>query len=253
MRKVILLGIVALILVAGSTAGCTSNVQTGETQPTSVAVGALLPMTGEHADVGANLNSTIHVAEADVNDYLAATNASVRVHLVVKDTGPTSEGALAAIQALHAEGVVTVIGPYTSPQVKAVAPYADQNGMVLISYSSTVPSLGVERANLFRLVPDDSHQGPALAAAMSAQGVKLLIPFVRDDDYGNGLINGTRTSFEQLGGVVAEGARFAVNTTNFSAALDTVRPQLTQAIGAYGGDSVGVLFIGYESNTVPML
>ncbi|MGZ8897705.1 MAG: ABC transporter substrate-binding protein [Halobacteriota archaeon] len=253
MRKVILLGIVALILVAGSTAGCTSNVQTGMTQPTSVAVGALLPMTGEHADVGANLNSTIHVAEADVNDYLAATNASIRVHLVVKDTGPTTEGALAAIQALHAEGVVAVIGPYTSPQVKAVAPYADQNGMVLVSYSSTAPSLGVERTNLFRLVPDDSRQGPALAAAMSAQGVKLLIPFVRDDDYSNGLINGTRTSFEQLGGVVAEGARFAVNTTNFIAALDIVRPQLTQSIGAYGGESVGVLFIGYESDTVPML
>ncbi|MGZ8932923.1 MAG: hypothetical protein ACXW06_06555, partial [Halobacteriota archaeon] len=68
-----------------------------------------------------------------------------------------------------------------------------------------------------------------------------------------GLINGTRTSFEQLGGVVAEGARFAVNTTNFSAALDIVRPQLTQSIGAYGGESVGVLFIGYESDTVPML
>jgi branched-chain amino acid transport system substrate-binding protein len=246
--------LVALVVIgAVLTAGCTSSVQTGTTQPQSVAVGALLPLTGEHADVGANLNSTIRVAEADVNNYLAATNASVRVHLVVKDTGPTPEGALAAIQALHADGLVAVIGPYTSPQIEAVAPYADQNGMVLISYSSTVPSLGVERAKVFRLVPDDSHQGPALSAAMSAQGVKLLIPFVRDDDYSNGLINGTRTAFEQRGGVVAEGARFAVNTTNFSAALEAVRPQLAQAIRAYGADSVSVLFIGYENNALPML
>jgi len=242
-----------VVLGAVLTAGCTSSVQTGTTQPTSVAVGALLPLTGEHAEVGANLNSTIHVAEADVNDYLAATNAGIRVHLVVKDTGPTSEGALAAIQALHADGVVAVIGPYVSPQVKAVAPYADQNGMVLISYSSTVPSLGVERANMFRLVPDDSHQGPALAKAMSGQGVKLLIPFVRDDDYSNGLINGTRTAFEQQGGVVAEGARFAVNTTSFSPALEAARPQLARAIEAYGADSVGVLFIGYETDTASML
>jgi branched-chain amino acid transport system substrate-binding protein len=125
--------------------------------------------------------------------------------------------------------------------------------MVLVSYGSTVPSLGVERANVFRLVPDDSHQGPALAAAMTEQGAKLLIPFVRDDVYGNGLLNSTRAAFEQQGGVVTEGARFAANTTNFSVALDDVRPQLTQAIADYGADSVGILFIGFESNTVPML
>jgi len=245
--------IVLVVLGTVMTAGCTSSVQPGTTQPKSVTIGALLPLTGDGANVGANVNSTIHAAEADVNDYLAAANASVRVHLAVKDTGTTPDGALAAMQALHADGVMAVIGPYSSAEVEAVAPYADQTGMVLISYGSTAASLGVARGNVFRIVPDDSHQGPALAEAMTEQGVSLLIAFIRDDVYGNGLINVTRAAFQQRGGVVTAAERFPPNTTNFSGALDAVRPQLTQVIATYKAGSVGVLFIGFERNTVPML
>ncbi len=73
MRTTILLGLVVLVLVAASTAGCTSNVQTGTTQPKTVTIGALVPLTGAAASTGTNINSTIGVAAADVNDYLAAT------------------------------------------------------------------------------------------------------------------------------------------------------------------------------------
>jgi branched-chain amino acid transport system substrate-binding protein len=245
--------LVSILLTSIFAAGCTSSVQPGTTQPKSVTVGALLPLTGDGANVGANVNSTIHAAEVDVNDYLTAANVSVRVHLAVKDTGTTPDGALAAMQALHADGVMAVIGPYSSAEVEAVAPYANQTGMVLISYGSTAASLGVARGNVFRIVPDDGHQGPALAEAMTEQGVSLLIAFVRDDVYGNGLINVTRTAFQQRGGVVTAAERFPPNTTNFTGALDAVRPQLTQVIATYNAGSVGVLFIGFERNTVPML
>ncbi|MEI7827528.1 MAG: ABC transporter substrate-binding protein [Euryarchaeota archaeon] len=235
------------------TAGCTSNVQTGTTQARSVTVGALLPLTGDATSVGANVNATISAAEADVNNYLAVNNATIRVQLDVKDTGATPEGALAAMQALHADGVTAVMGPYSSAELKAIAPYAGENGMVLISYGSSVSSLGVARENVFRLVPDDSHQGPALATVMQERGVRLLIAFVRDDVYGNGLINETRTAFEQQGGVVTEAVPFSPNTTNFSSALDAARPQLSQVVATYSAGSVGVLFVGFENNTVPML
>ncbi len=243
----------ALMITVALTPGCTSNVQTGTTQPKTVTIGALVPLSGTAASTGANVNSTIYAAVADVNDYLAAINGSVRLQLITKDTSTTPEGALAAINALHAAGVTAVVGPYSSAELVVVAPYVQDNDMVLINYGSTVPSLNVTRENVFRVVPDDSHQGPALVSVLEEQGKKLLIPFVRDDVYGNGLINATRTAFEQHGGVVAEGIRFAPNTTNFSGALDAMRPQLTQATATYGSDSVGVLFIGFENNTVPML
>ncbi|MGZ7189902.1 MAG: ABC transporter substrate-binding protein, partial [Halobacteriota archaeon] len=209
MRKMALLVVVALILLVASTIGCTSNVQTATTEPKTVTIGALVPLTGTAASTGANVNSTIHVAVADVNEYLSATNESTRIQLITEDTGATPEGALAAINALHADGVTAVIGPYSSAELTAVAPYAQENGTVLINYGSTVPSLNVTRENVFRIVPDDSHQGPALASVVGEQGVRLLIPFVRNDVYGNGLINATRTAFEQRDGVVTGGTQFA--------------------------------------------
>lgn len=124
---------------------------------------------------------------------------------------------------------------------------------MLISYGSTVPLLSVERTKVFRIVPDDNNQGPAIATVMRERGVRLLILFVRADVYGNGLANATRTAFEQGGGVVTEGMRFPVNTTNFTSALDVVRPQLTQATAECGLGSVGVLVGGYERDTVPVL
>ena len=247
--------LVIAVIVLGSvlTGGCTTNVQTGNTSPTIVSVGALLPLTGNAASIGGGINGTLYAAETDVNSYLAATNASIRVHLVVKDTETTPDGALAAMKELQAEGIKAVVGPYSSAELIAIAPYANESGMALLSYGSTVTSLGVTRDNVFRLVPNDSNLGPALAALMRDDGMQVLVPFVRDDIWGNGLINDTRTAFEQQGGVVTEGARFTPNTTNFSAALDAIRPQLTQAIAQYGAGSVGVLFIGFGSETVPML
>ncbi|MGZ4936342.1 MAG: hypothetical protein ACXV4C_07310 [Halobacteriota archaeon] len=44
MRRIILLGVMALIFIAASIPGCTSNVQTGTTQPKTVTIGALVPL-----------------------------------------------------------------------------------------------------------------------------------------------------------------------------------------------------------------
>lgn len=253
MRKTFVLGAAALLLVAALIAGCTSNVQTGTTQPKTVTVGALVPLTGSSVGIGASVNSTIRVAEADVNNYLAATNANVRIQLVVKDTGMTPEGALEAMQALHADGVTAVVGPYSSSEVKAVAPYANENGMVLINYGSTVPSLDVPRENVFRVVPTDDNQGLAIAKMVHERGAKLLIPLVRDDAYGNGLANATRAAFVQQDGIVAEGTRFPLNTTNFTDVLGALRPQLTEATATYSADATAVLVVGYEGDTLPLL
>ena len=117
--------IALVVLGTVLTAGCTSSVQPGTTQPKSVTVGALLPLTGDGANVGANVNSTIHAAEADVNDYLAAAKASVRIHLAVKDTGTTPAGALAAMLvgslAIYVLGVSWLAMALSLPPNEAIA------------------------------------------------------------------------------------------------------------------------------------
>ena len=72
------------------------------------------------------------------------------------------------LKQLAAKNVKIVIGPATSAELQAIRKYADENGILLISPSSTAPSVtirgnneynhGIPGNNVFRLVPDDTHQ-----------------------------------------------------------------------------------------------
>jgi branched-chain amino acid transport system substrate-binding protein len=80
-----------------------------------------------------------------------------------------------------------VIGPATSAAVKAVKDFADENDVLLISHSSTAPSLAIAGDNLFRFVPEDRQQGEAIAKKMWNDGIPIVVPMWRNDIYGNEL------------------------------------------------------------------
>ena len=48
-----------------------------------------------------------------------------------------------------------MIGPATSANVEAIKDYANKNDIIIMSHSSTAPSLAVAGDNLFRFVPND--------------------------------------------------------------------------------------------------
>ena len=95
--------------------------------------------------------------------------------------------------------------------------YADKNGILLVSPSSTAPSLAVPGDNIFRFVPDDTHQAQAISKKMWQDGVRVVVPMWRTDVYGNDLLNSTKYNFEMLGGRVVDGVGYIPRTGDFSA------------------------------------
>ena len=69
----------------------------------------------------------------------------------------------------------------------AVKNFADKNDIIIMSHSRTAPSLAVEGDNVFRFVPDDLNQANEIAKEMWSQGIRMVIPFWRDDIYGHEL------------------------------------------------------------------
>ena len=80
-----------------------------------------------------------------------------------------------------------IIGPATSAAVQGVKDYADKNDILLGD-------------NLFRFVPDDTHQGEAIAKKMWNDGMRIIVPMWRSDIYGNELYKSMKANFEKLGG-----------------------------------------------------
>ena len=77
-----------------------------------------------------------------------------------------------------------------------------QRKMILSSLVILVPapSLAIEGDNIFRFVPDDLHQAESISRVMWDQGIRMVIPFYRDDIYGRELMQVVRANFQKLGG-----------------------------------------------------
>lgn len=204
-----------------------------------IVIGALLPLTGELSFSGQAAKSVLELAAEDLDAN------GIKVRLVIEDTRTNPAVALEKLKKLKESGVILVIGTDSSKELEAVKPYADENGVILISHGSTAPSLAIAGDNVFRLLPDDTHQAEAMAALMRKDGIKAVVPVWHGDVWGDDLSRATKTRFESSGGTVLDGIRYDPKT-DFSAELDTLNSKVSQAVSKYGEDKVAVHFIGFN-------
>ena len=224
----------------------------------SVTLGALLPLSGASASLGESEDAAIKIAIKDVNEYFSKSNSNTRVGLIIEDTQTNPAISLERLKDLAAKGVRIVIGPGTSAELQEVKDYADKNGVLLVSPSSTAPSLAVPGDNIFRFVPDDTHQAQAISKKMWQDGVRVVVPMWRTDVYGDDLVNSTKYYFKMLGGRVVDGVGYIPRTGDFSASLNRINfmiwdqdlrslsLKISQAVAQYGADKVGVYLVSFD-------
>ena len=234
----------------------------------TVTFGAILPLSGISSSLGEAEEAALQIAVKDVNTYFSKINSTTRIELIVKDTQTNPAISLEMLKQLAAKNVKIVIGPATSAELQAIRKYADENGILLISPSSTAPSVtirgnneynhGIPGNNVFRLVPDDTHQAQAVSQQMWNDGIRVIIPFWRTDVYGNALVNATIKNFHQLGGKVIDGVGYVPHTGDFSASLNRINfiiwdqelksldKSVNQAISQYGAPEVGVYIVAFD-------
>ena len=230
----------------------------------TILIGALLPLTGTLSSFGESAEASLRLAVDDVNNQLAKSGSSSRVGLVIEDTKTDPNVAREKLMDLASKGIRIVIGPATSANVAAVKEYADENGILIVSSSSTAPSLAIPNDNVFRFVPDDTHQVEALAKKMWDEGTRVVIPIWRTDVFGNNLQSLLKEKFEKLGGKVVDGIGYDPPVGNFAASLHRINfivweqelRSLTQkvndAVKQYGADKVGVYIVAFDE-IVPIM
>jgi branched-chain amino acid transport system substrate-binding protein len=264
--------IVAAILIGGILSY--GFMTSGATEPTryfgpiggenTILIGALLPLTGTLSSFGESAEASLKLAVDDVNNQLAKSGSSSRVGLVIEDTKTDPNVAREKIMDLASKGIRIVIGPATSANVAAVKEYADENGILIVSSSSTAPSLAIPDDNVFRFVPDDTHQAEALAKQMWDEGTRVVIPIWRTDVFGNNLQSLLKEKFEKLGGKVVDGIGYDPPVGNFAASLHRINfivweqelrslnQKVNDALKQYGADKVGVYIVAFDE-IVPIM
>jgi ABC-type branched-subunit amino acid transport system substrate-binding protein len=182
--------------------GTDSDLDPGLT-PDSIKVGAALPLTGPHADIGQAVRATLTA-------YFAEANARGGVYgrhfeLVVADSGSTASGTLDATrELLETRRVFALVGSFEPPgETSAVGEYLRRAAVPLVGPLTLSPKLtAMPNPSVFYLLPTARDQARALveyirdkseaARGGEASATKLAVVNA-DDEFNREAADGARS------------------------------------------------------------
>ena len=190
------------------------------------------------------------LVEPDINAYAAKLNRHrfnppVQFDFIIESAEYSSQIHLEKMQMFHEMGVDVIIGAPWSSMAAASLDYINENNMLLISPASTSPILAIPDDNLFRLSPDDTHQGPAIAGMLLSKGIEAAIVIQRADAWGDGLFSAITAEFESNGGVISAHIAYDPGTTDFTPYVASAEDAAVVAVGLCGADHVGVIVLSF--------
>jgi len=227
------------------TTGCSGTESSAPRQ--TVKLGALLNLAAED---GLATKAAIELALEDLNRYATTAGRNVSFTCSFADTGMDPAEAENQLKSMHQQGISMFVGgPYSSSELQAIAPFVKQNHIALINASSTAIGLNHAGSHIYRIITEDSFQAKALVRTVITQGVKAVIPIVRNDIWGNSLLQAFATRFVSEGGVVYPGAVYDPSETSFASQVNTVNTQVSEAIATYGAANVAVIALTFKEIT----
>ncbi len=208
----------------------------------AILIGALLPLTGDLADIGLAYQSALRQALETVTNQPGMP----RLRLVISDTRTDAGVAFDNLRELHYRGCRIVFGPESSEECRMLKMFADANDILLISSSSTAVPLALPADNLMRLAPDDSQQAAALADMLARDGITDIAILARTDIYGEGFMAALIREHTARGGAV-----FASNYCPRAAAfipevVSNMANQVAGRLAISGARQVGVVTILFD-------
>jgi branched-chain amino acid transport system substrate-binding protein len=212
----------------------------------NIKVGGLLSLTGNWSSLGLTSREAMNVAVKDINSRMEQTGSRYRFSIVVYDTKLDAARAQASIRDALRNDIHFIIGPQSSAEVQAISSFANTNGILVISQSSTAGSLAIPDDAIFRFCPGDDVQGDAMAQAIYGSGERALIS-ISGDDVGNmGLQQAIGRAFLSRGGTVDALTPWSAAITDFSRVLDTLKSKIQQRASLVGADKVAVYLASFD-------
>ena len=250
MWKVVAVVFIILTVVFGGTAAYFAVQQPPAGGRITYLIGVEIAISGTYATDGPLRRDGAFLAIDQMNAQLNASGSPVFFQRIHEDSGGTTTGATASFNALRAAGVQVIVGPLSSGEVGAIMPAANDNHVVAISPSSTAASLAADDY-VFRVAPSDGLQARAIANLFSTQGITKVGIIARDDDYGRGLANLTKSIFEAAP-YSGQATKVMYSTSSTNHAIEV--GLLSQAIADFGADAqTAVMIVAFETDGIDIL
>ncbi len=221
---ILLLGIVALLVVAACSTTPTGNM----TKSHDILVGVLAPLSGDAAQWGLGSKTGVPLAI----QQLEAQGYHIKLYMEDSQCDP-KQAVTAAQKLIQQDNVDVIIGAVCSSATLAVAPLANQAQVILISPASTNPDVTTAGPYIFRVVPSDNLRGAMTAKHIYTQGNKRAAILVIDNAGGRGLAESFKKEYLKLGGKIVSEQYYAQDATSLKTELMKVevsKPDIIVAI-----------------------
>ena len=215
------------IVIFGLAAGCSGESEDDE--PTTYRVGVMEALTGPGETYGNVANRAKQLALDEIND--AGGINGTPLELVVEDSKCNAQDAITAYNKLtDVDDIKIILGTSCSGAMLAVAPLAEEDGVVLFSSSATNPAIADEGDYIFRSAISDEKLGIETASLLRADDIETLVTMSETTDYAEGVRRGVSEHFETLGGLVVGEERYQEGTLDFRTQLTQLRELDTDAL-----------------------
>lgn len=237
---------VVAALVLGACGDDEEEAGTGGQQSGKVAkIGAIVPLSGDLAAVGAGIRNSVELAIRQANDRNVVPGWRLQID-ARDDEAKADVGARQATALASDRAVVGVVGTYNSSVAQQTIPILDRAGIVQVSPANTNDTLTRgenfrtsptrPHQNYFRTATLDSLQGGFAADYVRENGIETAVLIHDKKTYGQGLVEAFRARFERNGGrVLGDVETVTPGDKDFSGVLSKIRPRNAQLI-FYGGE-----------------
>ena len=261
------------------------NVDISAQTPEYVDIGALIPKSGNLADLGIRWEAATQFGVERFNQYLEDKNADWRLRLAdanILDTKSDTDAANDAARTLtQTNQIEYIIGPARSSAVEQIRQTMENEdwSALFISCCSTASEIAIQDT-IFRLTPADDKQGPHIAKFLHNEGKQVMIPMWINDPYGNGLVKSTVERFKELGNIAVyspqtdQSASFDATSeimaykecsdkngsedgkanptcdNQFTEMIQKLNDIVTIQILSHGADKVSILYVGFNTDDI---
>jgi branched-chain amino acid transport system substrate-binding protein len=212
-------GACALLLVAG----CQPAASTSSNE---IVIGHFGSLTGSEATFGISTDHGIQLAIEEINATGGIGGKKVRL-ITYDDKGDAREAGTAVTRLVTKDRVVAVLGEVASGLSLAGAPICQENGVPMISPSSTNPKVTKIGDMIFRVCFIDPFQGSVCAKfAQEHEGLKATKAAILTDQaspYSVGLQEEFEKAFVAGGGTIVSKQNYQAGDQDFSAQLTAIR------------------------------
>lgn len=217
------LAVLALAVFSLTLMSCPRG-ETGGEAANEIRIGEYGSLTGSTATFGQSTHQGIQIAIDEVNAAGGVKGRKIRL-ITEDDQSKPEEAANAVTKLISQNNVIALLGEVASSRTLAAAPIAQQNGVPMVTPSSTNPRVTQIGDYIFRVCFLDSFQGLATANFVTQELKLTRGAILRDvkNDYSVGLAQFFAESFRKNGGRIVADQSYAEGDSDFRSQLTAIR------------------------------